>query len=111
MKFNLKMYPVTAASSLISRRVIYTMSDYATCILIGLLALAALFVLFNKPIRALFKLILRSLVGASAIFALDFVLSPVGLAVGINAFTAAVTGLLGMPGLIMLYSLAWILNK
>lgn len=86
-------------------------SDYVIYLMLGVLILAALVVLFGRPIKALIKLIIRSAIGAAAIFAADFLLSPIGLAVGINGFTALVTGLLGIPGFIMLYTLTWILSR
>jgi inhibitor of the pro-sigma K processing machinery len=77
--------------------------------LVGL-AVAVLFMLFGRAVKALARLICRSAVGAVAIFAVDFLLSPMGLFVGINAVTALITGVLGIPGLVMLYAVRWILK-
>lgn len=66
------------------------------------------FCLFSKPLFRLGILFLRALSGISAIFVLDFLLSPVGISVGINFFTAAVSAVLGIPGITLLYGLAYL---
>ena len=57
----------------------------------------------------LFNIMLRAAAGSAGIFVLDILFSPFGLCVGINPFTAAVCGLLGLPGAGMLYALAYLL--
>lgn len=47
----------------------------------------------------------RGLGGISAIFVANYVLSAYGLFVGINFFTAFIAGLLGIPGVAMMYCL------
>jgi hypothetical protein len=49
-------------------------------------------------------------VGIAAIFVMDFLLSPFGLAVGLNMFTVAFVGILGIPGFVTLYVVTWLLN-
>ena len=50
----------------------------------------------------------RMLAGTAAIFTADILLSPFGIGVGINAFTAAFCALHGLPGFAVLYALAYI---
>lgn len=57
--------------------------------------------------RPLAKLFVKSLVGISSIFVLDFFLSPIGICVGLNIFNAFICGILGIPGIAMLYGLAY----
>ena len=78
--------------------------------MIGLLVIAVLSIIFGRELRALIKFFIRSIIGALGIFAVDLILSPIELAVGINLFTGAVTGILGIPGFVMLYAIAWILR-
>lgn len=85
-------------------------SELFTYALIGILVLAAFSIMFGRALRALVLFFIKSVIGALAIFAADFLLSPIGFAVGINLFTAAVTGILGIPGFVMLYAIAWILR-
>lgn len=67
------------------------------------------FVLFSKPLKAIAKICINSVIGVSALFIGNFILAPFGLGVGINVFTALVTGILGIPGFICLYILNIIL--
>lgn len=52
---------------------------------------------------------LRACVGMAGIYLLDFVLTISGyqISVGVNAFTLLSNGLLGLPGFILLYGLAF----
>lgn len=59
-----------------------------------------MFILFAGPLRVVFKLILNVFIGMAAVYALNFFFPSIG--VGINLFTAAVTGFLGIPGFIAL---------
>lgn len=51
---------------------------------------------------------LRALIGVAAMYLLNFLLTLKGsqVAVAVNGGTALINGLLGLPGLIMLYGLA-----
>lgn len=53
--------------------------------------------------------VLRACVGTAGIYLLDLVLGLGGykITVGVNAFTVLSNGLLGLPGFIMLYGLAF----
>ena len=59
-----------------------------TCLVIVVLVALA------KPLQWLFRFLLSGICGS----ALLFLLSRLGFAVGVNAVTFVVTGLLGMPG-------------
>ncbi len=56
------------------------------------------------------KFLMRVFTGLVGIFAADVLLSPTGLCVGINLFTGLFTAILGVPGFIMLYVLAYLLK-
>ena len=56
------------------------------------------------------KFIMRMLTGFAGIFAANFLLSPVGVCVGLNIFTVLFTAVLGVPGFLMLYALSWVLK-
>jgi inhibitor of the pro-sigma K processing machinery len=53
--------------------------------------------------------LLRACVGSAGIYLLDFILTISGyqISVGLNAFTILSNGLLGLPGFILLYGLAF----
>ena len=59
-----------------------------TCLVIVVLVALA------KPLQGLFRFLLSGILGS----ALLFLLGRLGFAVGVNAVTFVVTGLLGMPG-------------
>ncbi len=67
-------------------------------------AMFALAVIFNgsKILRGFFW---RGLTGISTILVADYILSAYNLVLGINLFTAFVSGVLGIPGVAMMYCL------
>lgn len=65
------------------------------------LALIALLVM-AKPIKVLLGVILNSAVGAVALVVSNYLLAPLGVAVGINLLTVGFVGILGMPGFLAL---------
>ena len=86
------------------------MNNPQTIIIYMIIACAALFLifLFRKPFKTLAKAALRGAAGLAAIFMLNFAAAPFGAAVGINIATAAVVGVLGIPGLVGLYIIKFI---
>ena len=74
---------------------------------IGLLRLT--FKLLKKPLKWIVKLILNALIGYVGLFVLNLLGGFVGISLGINAFNAAVTGLLGLPGVILLLLIKYII--
>jgi inhibitor of the pro-sigma K processing machinery len=86
------------------------LSDRVIMIMLAVLVIMVLTALFGRAVKAVARLVCRSAVGAAAIFAVDFLLSPMGLFVGINAATVLITGILGVPGFVMLYAVMWILR-
>lgn len=65
--------------------------------------LFVVFIIFSKPLKKLAKVCINSVIGVSALFITNFLLSPFGISVGINIYTALITGILGIPGFIGLY--------
>ncbi len=74
---------------------------------VGLLSL--LFRLLKAPIKLVFKLLLHTLLGFAALFIFNFVGSWAGISLGINWLNAAVVGVLGIPGVILLLLLKFFL--
>ena len=75
--------------------------------MIGLIVL--LLKLLRKPIRWAFKLLLHALFGFVALFIFNFFGDFVGVTLGLNWLNAVVTGVLGIPGVILLLLLKYIL--
>ena len=73
---------------------------------IGLIVL--LLKLLRKPIKWAFKLLLHALFGFVFLFIFNFFGSIVGITLGFNWLNAIVTGVLGIPGVILLLLLTYI---
>ena len=71
--------------------------------------LALTFRLLKKPIAWIFKLIIHAVMGYIALFIFNFVGAWVGLSLGLNWLNAIVTGVLGIPGVILLLLLKYLL--
>ncbi|MCL2377012.1 MAG: pro-sigmaK processing inhibitor BofA family protein [Defluviitaleaceae bacterium] len=75
---------------------------------IGVLVVLGILVINNKMRRvAIFGV--HGVLGIAAVFVINLTMGGFGLAVGINALTMAVAAILGIPGVIMLYGLTFIL--
>lgn len=64
---------------------------------------------FSKPLAILFKIFIRGIIGALGMYAVNFILLPLSISVGVNLLTALSVGVLGIPGFITLYALKLIL--
>lgn len=73
--------------------------------LIAMVALVIVVKLFSWPIKMLGKLILNGLMGAILLWLVNLF----GLQIGINAATALIAGFFGVPGVIFLVVLKFIL--
>ena len=71
-------------------------------IMAGFMFVAAIVFNGRRVLRGFFW---RGLTGVSAILVADYALSAYGVALGINFFTAFVSGVLGMPGVAMMFCL------
>ena len=65
-------------------------------------------VIFRRPLGWLIKVLLRSALGLGALFLWSQSGLAAGLALGVNAFNALTLGLLGLPGLGLLFLLRWV---
>ena len=74
----------------------------------GLGLIAILF--FNRQIKAAFNIIRNAILGIVGILACNMLLAPVGIAVGVNALTIFIVGVLGIPGFLLLYLTQWMVS-
>ena len=65
--------------------------------------------LLKKPIKWVFKLLLHALFGFIYLFLFNFVGAWVGLSLEVNWLNAIVTGSLGLPGVVILLALKYLL--
>ena len=69
---------------------------------IGLLILWILCKILSFPVKVIGKLIVNALVGAVVLFLFNLIGGFFGLSIPINALSAIITGILGVPGVILL---------
>jgi inhibitor of the pro-sigma K processing machinery len=62
------------------------------------------YLLYTRQFKWLGGVIRNAALGAVGMLALNAALVPLGIVVGVNALTAFVVGILGLPGFIMLYT-------
>jgi len=77
---------------------------YAAGALLVLLALK----IFVKPIKWLIRLLFNTLLGGAALLLINTFGGAWGLHVAVNPLTAFLTGLLGLPGVVLLLIIQWI---
>ncbi|MGF7058452.1 pro-sigmaK processing inhibitor BofA family protein [Brassicibacter mesophilus] len=75
----------------------------------GLILLYLLGWLLIIPIKYLFKLIVNGIIGGVLLLIVNFLGGFIGIYVGINPVTALIAGFLGVPGVILLIVLQYIL--
>lgn len=64
----------------------------------------------SAPLRAAVKALLNTLLGLGALLVVNATGSVTGLTLGFNLFNAAVVGILGVPGLGLLFLMQWVLT-
>ena len=75
----------------------------------GLILLYIIGWLLIVPIRVILKLIANAIVGGITLIVLNFIGGFIGISIGINPITALVVGVLGVPGVILLLVIQYIL--
>ena len=76
---------------------------------LGLVIIFILCRIFAKPLRWVMKIILNGIIGGLILAAVNFVGGFAGVSVIINPFSALLAGLLGVPGVILVVLLQYIL--
>lgn len=69
---------------------------------VGLAALWLVCKLLTVPIKLIWKLVVNAIIGALGLLVLNFIGGLVGLAIPITPVSALVTGVFGVPGVILL---------
>ena len=87
--------------------------DVKTIVLLaglGLVLLAAAARAFSAPMKLLAKAAVNTLLGMGALLLLNATAAVTGLRLGLNLFNALVVGILGIPGLVLLLLVQWVLT-
>ena len=71
--------------------------------------LIALLRVFSAPLRLALKLLVNTLLGFLALWAVNLTAGVTGVALGLNLWNALVIGVLGVPGFILLLLVQWVL--
>ena len=71
-------------------------------VVVGILLLLLAVRLFLKPLKLLLRLGMNSAAGISVLLCFHFLQTWTGVSVGINLFSVLLTGLLGLPGAVLL---------
>ena len=82
--------------------------DYWLWTAVAALGLVAI-LFFNRHVKAAFIVVRNAVLGIAGILACNILLAPMGLAVGVNVLTVFIVGMLGIPGIFLLYLTRWIL--
>ena len=78
-------------------------------VLLGGFFLIALIRVFRTPLRVALKLLLNTLLGFLALWAVNLTAAWTGIALGLNLWNALVIGVLGLPGFVLLLLVQWVL--
>ncbi len=84
--------------------------EFIAAFVLGLMLLFILIRLFYTPLRIAFKLVLNAVAGGVLLMVINFAGTLAGISIGINVVTAAVTGVLGVPGIALLLLLQIVLR-
>ena len=71
-------------------------------VVVGILLLLLAVRLFLKPLKLLLRLGMNSIAGIAVLLCFHFLQTWTGVSVGINLFSVLLTGLLGLPGAVLL---------
>lgn len=75
----------------------------------GLVLIAVFCRIFIKPIGKMLRLILNGIIGGLILAAINFAGGFAGITVNINPLTSLIAGVLGLPGVILVIILQYIL--
>ncbi len=80
-------------------------SENVIMYMIGFCILFAIIIFFSDKFKSIGKFFFNGIIGSISIYIINYLFSNIGLFVGINLLTFAITGVLGIAGVISLYIL------
>lgn len=83
--------------------------DVIFAYIVGIMMLFLVAKLLILPIKIVWKLAVNALVGGITLLIINFIGGFFGLYIQINIITALITGILGVPGVVMILILQYIL--
>lgn len=79
-------------------------------VLAGLILLAVAAHAFSTPLKVLLKVGLNTVLGLAALLLVNSTSGFTGLHLGVNLFNGLVVGILGVPGLVLLLLVQWVVT-
>jgi len=76
---------------------------------LALFLLLALIRIFRAPLRLAVRLLGNTLAGFLSLWVLNLTASLTGITLGLNLLNALIIGILGLPGLVLLLLVQWVL--
>ncbi len=85
--------------------------DFSVILIIAAIVLAVIVALrlIAKPIRFIFKLLINTALGFVLLWLINFFGSGIGLALELSVVNALVVGFLGIPGVLLLLAICFLL--
>ena len=77
--------------------------------IIGVLIILAFGRALLLPLKVVIRLVINGVLGGIAILIINLIGSPLGFTIGLNPVSALVAGILGLPGIILLVILKFLL--
>ncbi|HHU91268.1 MAG TPA: pro-sigmaK processing inhibitor BofA [Clostridiaceae bacterium] len=77
--------------------------------IIGVLIVFAFGKAMLLPLKILLRLVINGILGGIAIIIINLIGAPLGFTISLNLFSAFVAGILGLPGIILLVILKFLL--
>ena len=87
------------------------MDSVSVIVIIAAIVLAVIFILklLAKPIRFIFKLLINTVLGFVLLWLINFFGGGLGIALELSVLNALVVGLLGIPGVLLLLAIHFLL--
>lgn len=87
------------------------METFSSLLLLAAVVVGVIFLikLLSTPLRWIFKLLLNAVMGFVMLFVVNFFGGFLGIELGMNLINALVAGFLGVPGIILLIALKFLL--
>ena len=85
------------------------LSQKVIAVILGIFFILALIRVFRAPLRVALKVLVNTLLGFLALWAVNLTTGVTGIVLGLNALNALIIGILGLPGFIFLLLAQWVL--
>ncbi len=77
--------------------------------IVGVLIVLALGKALLLPLKIVLRLVINGLIGGVVLLIINFIGAPLGFTLSLNIVSALITGILGLPGIILLVILHFLL--